>query len=198
MATRSIREELVLCLPHLRAFARSLARDRDRADDLVQDAILLALSAAAQFTPGTNFKAWIFTILRNRFFNDLRKAKHVIEPLAAADLADLASPAQHDSGLIFNEFRRAFMTLVPSQREALILVAANGFRYEEAAKLCGCAVGTIKSRISRARRQLLSLTADDAKKQARRAPVKPATSLSLIAAGAARSGASPALSHSAS
>src|SRR5215468_9892630 len=130
MATPSVREEILLCLPHLRAFGRSLAGNRDKADDLVQDAIVLALSAAEQFTPGTNFKAWIFTILRNRYFNELRRNKHVIEPLEAADIAGLATVAHHDSGLVFDEFRNAFMTLAPSQREALVLVAANGFSYE--------------------------------------------------------------------
>jgi RNA polymerase sigma-70 factor (ECF subfamily) len=184
MATRSIRDEILLCLPHLRAFARSLAGNRDRADDLVQDAIVLALAAAEQFTPGTNFKAWIFTILRNRYFNELRKSKHIIEPLEAADVSALATAAHHDVGLVFDEFRGAFMTLAPSQREALILVAASGFSYEEAAKVCNCAIGTIKSRISRARRELLRLTDDDAARPAGRPPHRPA----LLSLGATAGG----------
>src|SRR5215475_6302166 len=168
MATPSVREEILLCLPHLRAFARSLAGNRDKADDLVQDAIVLALAAANQFTPGTNFKAWIFTILRNRYFNDLRKNRHIIEPLEAADISSLATAAHHDAGLVFDEFQQAFMTLAPSQREALILVAASGFSYGEAAKVCNCAVGTIKSRVSRARRELVRLTSDGADRSAGR------------------------------
>ena len=186
MAMRSIREEILLCLPHLRAFARSLAGNRDKADDLVQDAIVQALTAAHQFEPGTNFKAWIFTILRNRFFNDLRRNKYIIEPLEAADVVNLATAAHHDCGLIFDEFRGAFMTLAPSQREALILVAASGFSYEEAARVSHCAVGTIKSRISRARRELQRLTADDSARPAGR-PARPAVSfLAMGAAGGAK------------
>src|SRR5215468_10041085 len=186
MATPSVREEILLCLPHLRAFARSLAGNRDKADDLVQDAIVLALAAAGQFTPGTNFKAWIFTILRNRYFNDLRKNRHIIEPLEAADISSLATAAHHDAGLVFDEFRQAFMTLAPSQREALILVAASGFSYGEAAKVCNCAVGTIKSRVSRARRELLRLNGEDAPKAAGRPAGRPPALLSLGASGGAK------------
>jgi len=157
----TIRAEVIQCLPHLRAFARSLTGNRERADDLVQDAIVQALAAADQFTLGTNFKAWIFTILRNRYFNDLRKNKMPLEPIEAADVGSVATPANHDAGLMFDEFRRAFMQLSAEQREALILVGASGFSYEEAAKVSDCAVGTIKSRISRARRELARLTGRD-------------------------------------
>jgi RNA polymerase sigma-70 factor, ECF subfamily len=155
--TAVVEQEILACLPHLRAFARSLAGDRDRADDLVQDAILRALGAADQFEPGSNFKAWIFTILRNLYFNEFRRNPSLFRPLEAADMEIHAtSPAQH-AGLEFDDFRRAFNKLPPEQREALVLVGADGFKYEEAAAICGCAVGTIKSRVSRARRDLQAL-----------------------------------------
>jgi RNA polymerase sigma-70 factor (ECF subfamily) len=155
--TGVVEQEILACLPHLRAFARSLAGDRDRADDLVQDAVLRALGAAEQFTPGTNFKAWIFTILRNLYFNEFRRNPSMFRPLEAADMeAHATSPAQQ-AGLEFDDFRRAFAKLPAEQREALVLVGADGFKYEEAARICGCAVGTIKSRVSRARRDLQAM-----------------------------------------
>lgn len=152
-----IDEDILACLPHLRAFARSLTGDRDRADDLVQDAVLRALAAADQFTPGTNFKAWIFTILRNLFFNAYRRNRVPMLPLEVADLESRASAPTQQAGLEFDDFRRAFSTLSAEQREALILVGADGFRYEEAAAICGCPVGTIKSRVARARDEIARL-----------------------------------------
>jgi RNA polymerase sigma-70 factor, ECF subfamily len=152
-----VEEEVLACLPHLRAFARSLTGERDRADDLVQDAVLRALGAAEQFTPGTNFKAWIFTILRNLYFNEFRRNPSLFRPLEAADLEMHATSPSQQAGLEFDDFRRAFNKLPAEQREALVLVGADGFKYEEAAAICGCAVGTIKSRVSRARRDLQAM-----------------------------------------
>lgn len=155
-----VEEEVLACLPHLRAFARSLTGDRDRADDLVQDAVLRALGAAQQFTPGTNFKAWIFTILRNLYFNEFRRNPSLFRPLEAADMEMHATSPAQQAGLEFDDFRRAFAKLPAEQREALVLVGADGFKYEEAAAICGCAVGTIKSRVSRARRDLQAMLGD--------------------------------------
>jgi RNA polymerase sigma-70 factor (ECF subfamily) len=152
--TTNIDDDILACLPHLRAFARSLTGDRDRADDLVQDAVLRALSAASQFTPGTNFKAWIFTILRNLYFNEFRRNRALMRPLEAADLESHATAPAQQAGLEFDDFRRAFNTLPAEQREALVLVGADGFRYEEAAAICGCPIGTIKSRVARARSEV--------------------------------------------
>ena len=152
--TTSIDNDILACLPHLRAFARSLTGDRDRADDLVQDAVLRALSASEQYTQGTNFKAWIFTILRNLYFNEFRRNRALMRPLEAADLEIHATAPSQQAGLEFDDFRRAFRTLPPEQREALVLVGADGFRYEEAAAICGCPVGTIKSRVARARGEI--------------------------------------------
>ncbi len=152
-----VEQEILACLPHLRAFARSLTGDRDRADDLVQDAVLRALGAAQQFTPGTNFKAWIFTILRNLYFNEFRRNPSLFRPLEAADIEMHATLPAQQAGLEFDDFRRAFARLPAEQREALVLVGADGFKYEEAAAICGCAIGTIKSRVSRARRDLQAM-----------------------------------------
>ena len=157
-----INAQILVCLPHLRAFARSLAGDRDRADDLVQSAIQRALAAAAQFTPGTNFKGWIFTILRNVYFSELRRHRHLEIPIDEANLNSHASQPTQMAGLEFGEFRRAFDTLPAEQREALVLVGADGFSYEEAAAVCGAPIGTVKSRVSRARRELGKLMSAEA------------------------------------
>jgi RNA polymerase sigma-70 factor, ECF subfamily len=149
--------ELTGAIPHLRAFARSLTGEADRADDLVQDAILRALKAQQQFTPGTNFRAWIFTILRNQYVNQLRRRKFVAEPRDGFDFDLLPVAASQEAKLEFQDFKRALMLLGDDQREILLMVGASGFSYEEAAEICGCAVGTIKSRLSRARRELTRL-----------------------------------------
>ena len=143
------------CIPHLRAFARSLTRDREHADDLVQDVIVRALSAADQFTPGTNFKAWVFTILRNHFYNEVRKRR--TQPCSIHDpsIPEPSIPATQEASLEYRDFCRAFWKLNDEHREVLILVGANGVSYDEAACICGCAVGTIKSRLSRARTELI-------------------------------------------
>jgi RNA polymerase sigma-70 factor, ECF subfamily len=151
---QNLHAQILVCLPHLRAFARSLTGDRDRADDLVQSAIQRALGAAAQFTPGTNFKGWIFTILRNVYFSELRSHRRLEIPIDEANLDSHATQPTQFAGLEFGEFRRAFDTLPAEQREALVLVGADGFSYEQAAAVCGAPIGTVKSRVSRARREL--------------------------------------------
>ncbi len=145
---------LLDAIPHLRAFARSLTRNRDRADDLTHDAVVRALAAIDQFTPGTNFKAWMFTILRNLYYNECRKRWIKSTPIdeMAGDEPSIG-PTQ-EANLEFNDFRRAFWQLNADQREVLILVGASGFSYEEAAEVCNCRVGTVKSRVSRARAEL--------------------------------------------
>lgn len=148
--------ELTTIIPHLRAFARSLTQDADSADDLVQDTIVRAMDACHQFTPGTNFKAWMFTILRNLHVNGLRR-KYRTQPLDDVSAALHSVPAGQDSSLEFADLKRALARMSHDQREVLVLVGAAGFSYEEAAAICGCAVGTIKSRLSRARRELMRL-----------------------------------------
>ena len=143
---------LVEQLPHLQAFARLLARDRALADDLVQETALRALCNMDKFTPGTNMKAWLSTILRNQFYNELRTRSR------AAAYAALPKPARHggeqESRLEMRDFERVFSTLPAVQREALSLVGASGYSYDEAAEIVGCAQGTVKSRVCRARTEL--------------------------------------------
>jgi RNA polymerase sigma-70 factor, ECF subfamily len=151
------REELVQHLPALRAFALSLTRNSASADDLVQDTIEKAWSNLSKFQPGTNMRAWLFTIQRNTFYSDRRKAKFEVADVDGHFAAALAEKPAHDGRLAFNDFRVAFNKLPDEQREALILVGASGFSYEEAAETCGCAVGTIKSRANRGRKKLAEL-----------------------------------------
>lgn len=147
--------ELTLMLPHMRAFARSLAGNADRADDLVQDTILRALKAHAQFHPGTHFRAWIFTILRNHWVSEMRRRPFLGPSLDAEGAPELGRPPDQDDALMLADLRRALARMSPDHRDVLVLVGAQGFSYEEAAAICGCAVGTVKSRVSRARRELL-------------------------------------------
>jgi RNA polymerase sigma-70 factor (ECF subfamily) len=142
-------------LPHMRAFARSLAASRDQADDLVGEAAARALAAAHQFRPGTNFKAWIFTILRNAFYTEGRKRWSRVISLDDDDVFHQPSvAASQEDSLSFCDFRRAFWHLSPKQREVLMLVGNSDLSYEEVAEICECPVGTVKSRVSRARLDL--------------------------------------------
>ncbi len=151
------RDELVDHLPALRAFAVSLTRDSVAADDLVQDAIVKAWKNIGKFEPGTNLRAWLFTILRNTFYSDRRKARREVGDADGAFAARLSEKPHHDGRLAFNDFTVAFQKLPDEQREALILVGASGFSYEEAAATTGVAVGTVKSRVNRARTKLVEL-----------------------------------------
>lgn len=152
--------DLLACVPHLRAFAWFLARNRDRADDLVQDTIVRALTAAHQFRVGTNLKAWMFTILRNLHYNAVRKDRMQMQSLDDPDAHEPTVAPSQLASLEFGDFRRAFWQLTDNRREALILIGANGLSYEEAAKVCDCPRGTIKSRVSRARTELLQILDD--------------------------------------
>ncbi len=153
------REGVVATLPRLRAYARGLAAgDRSLADDLVQDTVLLALRAEARFTPGTNLEAWLLTILRNRFLSTVghrRRGQVALEDEEVERV--LWVPAAQEAALDVRAFRRAFVRLPPVQREALVLRAVHGLRYERIAAVCGCEVGTVKSRINRARTTLKAL-----------------------------------------
>ncbi len=149
------RQGLLLCLPQLRAFARVLTGARDRADDLVQDALTRALAAEHRFEQGTNIRAWLMTILRNQWISDLRSARRHRSEELTPDLATL--PAAQLPTVALAELGRAMEKLSPSHREVLMLVAASGLDHEEAAQICGCAVGTIKSRLNRARNHLHEL-----------------------------------------
>jgi RNA polymerase sigma-70 factor (ECF subfamily) len=153
--------DLIACVPHLRAFAWFLTKNRERADDLVQDAIVRVLAEAHQFEPCTNLKVWMFTILHNLHYNELRESLIRIQSLDdPLEYEPAALPSQIAS-LEFGDFRRALWKLNDDWREALILIGASGLSYEEVAKVCECSPGTVKSRVSRARRELLRILEDD-------------------------------------
>ena len=151
------RDELVQHLPALRAFALSLTREGASADDLVQDTIVKAWTHIDKFQPGTNLRAWLFTILRNTFYSARRKTRREVSDTDGIHAARQATRPDHDGRLALNDFRAAFEHLPVEQREALILVGASGFSYEEAASMTGVAVGTVKSRANRGRRRLAEL-----------------------------------------
>ena len=153
----SLREAMLAAVPSLRAFAISLSGNIDRADDLVQETLLRAIANIDSFQPGTNMSAWMFTILRNLFRSEYRKRRREVEDTDGSYAESLKSQPEQNSRLEFQEFRAALAKLPPDQREALILVGASGFSYEEAAAICECAVGTIKSRVNRARTRLADL-----------------------------------------
>ena len=154
---KNVREVMLEAVPSLRAFAISLCGNVDRADDLVQETLLRAWGNMGSFQPGTNMSAWLFTILRNLFRSEYRKRRREVEDVDGSYADSLTSLPEQNSRLEIVEFRDA-LTLLPSeQRESLILVGASGFSYEEAAQICGCAVGTIKSRVNRARTRLAEI-----------------------------------------
>ena len=151
------RDELVDHLPALRAFALSLTREGAAADDLVQDTIVKAWTNMDKFQAGTNLRAWLFTILRNTFYSARRKTKREVSDTDGLHAARQTSRPDHDGRLALRDFRVAFAQLPDEQREALILVGASGFSYEEAANMTGVAIGTVKSRANRGRRRLAQL-----------------------------------------
>ena len=141
-------------LPALRAFARTLARDASHADDLAQEALLKAWANRHRFEQGTNLRAWLFTILRNAFYSEHRKRRREVADVDEEHSRKLASRPRQDHAVALSDFYAAYNTLPADQREALALIAAAGMAYEEAAAVTGVAVGTVKSRVSRARAQL--------------------------------------------
>ena len=154
---RHPRDQLVDHLPALRAFALSLTREGASADDLVQDTIVKAWTNMDKFQAGTNLRAWLFTILRNTFYSARRKVRREVSDTDGIYAAQQTTRPEHDGRLALNDFRAAFDKLPDEQREALILVGASGFSYEEAASMTGVAVGTVKSRANRGRRRLAEL-----------------------------------------
>lgn len=151
------RDELIEHLPAMRAFAMSLTHNPATADDLVQDAVVKAWGNFDKFQPGTNLRAWLFTILRNTYYSLYRKRRREVEDPDGTMAGQLSEKPAHDGHLAMTDFREAFAKLTDEQREVLVLVGAEGFSYEDAAEMCGCAVGTIKSRTNRARKRLAEL-----------------------------------------
>src|SRR5215216_6891835 len=153
----AFKKELVQLIPHLRAFARTLCGDPAAADDLAQDALIKAWDARASFQMGTNMKAWTFMILRNQFYSEKRRSWRQSQLDQEAAERTLVAVDDPEAPVALDELRQGLAMLPPEQREALILVGAGGFAYEEAADICGCAVGTIKSRVARGRVALEAL-----------------------------------------
>ena len=159
--TADPRDELTNHLGPMRAFAMSLTRNSALADDMVQDALVKAWTKIDTFEAGTNMRAWLFTILRNTYYSHHRKARREVADVDGVLSEALAQKPDHDGRLQMRDFNAAFDELNDEQREALVLVGAAGFSYEEAAETCGVAVGTIKSRVNRARARLAELMSID-------------------------------------
>jgi RNA polymerase sigma-70 factor, ECF subfamily len=155
--SNQFREDLIAAIPGLRAFGISLTSRADRADDLVQETLMKAWKHHESFEAGTNIKAWLYTILRNEFYSHLRKRRREVEDADGLYSGRVAVQAEQHGHLDMADLKAALQELAEDQREALILVGASGFSYEEAATICGVAVGTIKSRVNRARQKLSEL-----------------------------------------
>ena len=160
-AIAALKNALLAEIPSLRAFAISLSGNGDKADDLVQETLMKAWAAHASFAEGSNLRAWLFTIMRNTYFSQYRKARREVQDVDGEAAARLVSHPEQQGHLDLADFRIALDQLSVDQREALILIGASGFSYEEAAEICGCAVGTVKSRVNRARQRLMQLLAVD-------------------------------------
>jgi RNA polymerase sigma-70 factor, ECF subfamily len=154
MTQISAPQDIVRHLPALKAFALLLCRNPDRAEDLVQDTVVNAWSHFGSFAPGSNLRGWLFTILRNGYYSDLRKRRREVADPDGLFVARLAVAPAHDGNLALGEFQRAFARLTPEHRQVLTLVGAMGYSYEEAAAATTLSVGTVKSRVSRARANL--------------------------------------------
>lgn len=155
--TTPIEHDLIACLPDLRAYARSLTRNRHDADDLVQDTVLRIMKSQDRFQPGTNFKAWAFTILRNRFLNEFVAKRKQTREMEDGELEQVPTSARQEEGLEVADFQRVFHMLPEDHRSILTLVAGSGMPYEDVARVLDVAVGTVKSRVHRARLALYAL-----------------------------------------
>ena len=156
-ADKIFRDQLLALLPSLRAFSRGLCGRRDMADDLAQDTMMRAWAARASYAQGSNFRAWMFMIMRNQFYTTLRKNARMtsLDP-EVAERVLVAAPAQQN-GIDVADVAKALQKLPAEQREVLLLIGANGVSYEEAAAIIGCAIGTVKSRLARGRSALAAL-----------------------------------------
>jgi RNA polymerase sigma-70 factor, ECF subfamily len=162
-STTSWRDEVVGLIPALRAFAWSLSHNGSDADDLVQDTLIKAWSNRDKFEPGTNLRAWLFTILRNTYYTNVLRRRREVRDEQGEYAGMLRTPPTQDWTVAIRALQVALQQLPDEHREALILVGAAGLSYEEAAEICGCALGTIKSRVNRARARLLKIMdAEDA------------------------------------
>jgi RNA polymerase sigma-70 factor, ECF subfamily len=156
-ASSQMTADLLAVIPNLRAFAVSLCGNLDRADDLVQETLVKAWSNIDSFVEGTNLRAWLFTILRNIYYSEYRKRRREVADPDGAFAAKLATAPAQGGHMDLLDFRAALLQLPSDQREALVLIGASGLSYEEAAGVCGCAIGTMKSRVNRARSRLAEM-----------------------------------------
>jgi RNA polymerase sigma-70 factor (ECF subfamily) len=156
-AVRDPKDELLAAVPRLRAFALSLCRQNAAADDLVQETLVKAWANLGSYEPGSNMSGWLYTIMRNEFYSEFRKRRHEVGDPDGVFAARLASRPVQEDHLHFLDFRDALDRLADDHREALMLVGASGLSYEDAAAICGCAVGTMKSRVNRARTKLAAM-----------------------------------------
>ena len=170
MPSASFKDELLAEIENLRAFAISLSGSVSMADDLVQEALLRAWSKSERFQPGTSLRAWLFTILRNIYYSNYRKRSREVQDSDGVYARRLTVPGDQESHLDLEDFRKAMTKLPAEQREVLTLIGASGLSYEEAAAICGVEIGTIKSRLSRARSRLVELLGLD---ETADAPVEP-------------------------
>ncbi|MBC6980660.1 sigma-70 family RNA polymerase sigma factor [Caulobacter sp. 17J80-11] len=157
LESSSWREDVVALIPALRAFAWSLSHNSADADDLVQDTLIKAWTHRSKFEPGTNLRAWLFTILRNTYYTAVVRRRREVSDESGKHAATLFTPPTQDWSVAMRSLQTALGQLPDEHREALILVGAAGLTYEEAAEICGCALGTIKSRVNRARARLLKI-----------------------------------------
>jgi RNA polymerase sigma-70 factor, ECF subfamily len=157
VSDKVFKDQLVAIIPSLRSFARGLCGNREMADDMAQDAMMRAWAARDSFTPGSNFRAWMFMILRNNYYTTLRKNSRMVswDPEVAERV--LVTDASQHVGIDVADVAAALQKLSSEQREVLMLVGASGVSYEEAAEIMGCAIGTIKSRLARGRAALALL-----------------------------------------
>jgi RNA polymerase sigma-70 factor (ECF subfamily) len=154
--------DLTALIPYMRAFARSLCQDKSRGDDLAQDALASAWRHRSAYTPGTNLKAWVSRIVRNQFYSDRRRSWRLSQLDAATAEETLVAVSDPYYAVALDDVRRAMLELTDEQREAVTLIGVAGLTYEEAAEICGCAEGTVKSRVSRGRQRLSAILADGA------------------------------------
>jgi len=150
------RELLIAALPHMRAYARSLTGSADQADDLVQDTALRLLGAHEQYRQGTNFRAWAIAALRNRFIDIRRRARFHGGSIEDIDTSLFAQVPSQETVVYFEQTAREFWRLSPAHREIITMIGINGMSYEQVAKVLGCPIGTVRSRLARARAELQS------------------------------------------
>ena len=182
MTESDVKKDLLAAVPKLRAFAMSLCGRSARADDLVQETLLKAWANMTSFQSGTNMNAWLYTFLRNEFYSEYRKLRLEVEDEDGQYAAMQATHPTQEGHMHFLDFREALERLADDNREALILVGASGLSYEEAAAVCGCAVGTIKSRVNRARARLEELLSGSTNLRVERDPTGTAATASPPAA----------------